>query len=124
MQVIEWIIANMGSIAVICCLLGAFGIAIYKFIMLGKEQQIKKIKEWLLFAVIQAEKELGSNTGQLKLRMVYGEFIDKFKFMSLLLSFEEFSKMVDESLDSMRTMLSSNQAIKKLVEGEQQNEKM
>ena len=121
MSVIEWIIANMGSIIVIFCLLCAAGMAIYKFIMLGKEQQIKKIKEWLLFAVVQAEKELGNNTGQLKLRMVYGQFIDKFKIMSLILTFEEFSEMVDETLESMREMLTNNQAIKKLVEGDKAN---
>jgi hypothetical protein len=86
--------------------------------MLGKEKQLMKVKEWLLFAVIQAEKELGNNTGQLKLRMVYGQFIDKFKMLSLLITFEEFSKAVDESLESMRSMLESNQAVKKLIEGD------
>ena len=118
MQVIEWILNNMGSIMVIFCLLCAAGMAVYKFIMQGKEQQLKKVKEWLLFAVTQAEKELGSNTGQLKLRMVYGQFIDKFKIISLMITFEEFSDLVDESLDSMKSMLESNQAVKKLVEGD------
>lgn len=118
MQVIEWILNNMGSIMVIFCLLCAAGMSIYKFIMLGKEKQLVKVKEWLLFAVTQAEKELGNNTGQLKLRMVYGQFIDKFKILSMLITFEEFSEAVDESLESMKTMLESNQAVKKLVEGD------
>ena len=50
--------------------------------------------------------------------MVYGQFIDKFKMLSLLITFEEFSKAVDESLESMKSMLESNQAVKKLVEGD------
>ena len=113
-----FIIENLDVIIGIVCLIAVFGFSIYKFIQLGKEQQLEKIQEWLLFAVTQAEKELGNNTGQLKLRMVYGQFIDKFKFIALLITFEEFSEMVDNALDIMRAMLSSNEAVKQLVGGD------
>ena len=43
-------------------------------------------------------------------------FVDKFKVISLLISFEDFSFMVDEALDIMRDMLESNEAIKQYVE--------
>lgn len=119
MEFLQWFFTNIGSIIGIACLIAVIMIAIIKFIEAGKEQQIVKIKEWLIFAVTQAEIELGSNTGQLKLRMVYGQFIDKFKFMSYLISFEQFSLIVDEALDSMREMLNNNKAIKKLIEGEE-----
>ena len=112
-----WLIENINVIIGIVCLLSISIFSVYKFIQLGKEQQLEKIQEWLLFAVTQAEKELGNNTGQLKLRMVYGQFIDKFKFIALLITFEEFSDMVDNALDVMRSMLSSNEAVKQLVEG-------
>lgn len=113
-----WLIENIDVIIGIVCLLSISIFSVYKFIQLGKEQQLEKIQEWLLFAVTQAEKELGGNTGQLKLRMVYGQFIDKFKFIALLITFEEFSEMVDNALDIMRNMLSQNNAVKQLVEGE------
>lgn len=113
-----WLIQNIDVIIGIVCLIVIGIFSIYKFIQLGKEQQLDKIQEWLLFAVTQAEKELGNNTGQLKLRMVYGQFIDKFKILAMLITFEEFSDMVDNALDTMRNMLSSNEAVKQLVEGD------
>ena len=113
-----WLIQNIDVIIGIVCLIVIGIFSIYKFIQLGKEQQLDKIQEWLLFAVTQAEKELGNNTGQLKLRMVYGQFIDKFKILEMLITFEEFSDMVDNALDTMRNMLSSNEAVKQLVEGD------
>lgn len=109
---------DLSAIIGLACVIACLIIAVIKFVKAGKEQQIKKVKEWLIFAVTQAEKELGSNTGQLKLRMVYGQFIDKFKFISMLITFDEFSLIVDEALDSMKDMLANNQAVKKLVEGE------
>ena len=113
-----WLIQNIDVIIGIVCLIVIGIFSIYKFIQLGKEQQLDKIQEWLLFAVTQAEKELGNNTGQLKLRMVYGQFIDKFKILAMLITFEEFSDMVDNALDTMRNMLNSNNAVKQLVEGD------
>lgn len=109
---------DLSAIIGLACVVACLIIAVIKFVQAGKEQQIKKVKEWLIFAVTQAEKELGSNTGQLKLRMVYGQFIDKFRFLAMLITFEEFSRIVDEALDSMKDMLANNQAVKKLVEGD------
>ena len=113
-----WIIKNIDVIIGIIALLIISSMAIYKFIQSGKEHQITKIKEWLLFAVIQAEKELGGGTGQLKLRYVYDMFVSKFKFVQMLVSFEEFSEMVDDSLDIMRGMLTTNVKVKEYVEQE------
>lgn len=86
------------------------------FFNLAKEKRIEKIKEWLLYACTLAEKELGSGTGQVKLRYVYDLFLDKFKFMSMIITFEQFSNLVDNSLDRLREMLKNNKEIKKLVE--------
>lgn len=113
----EWVIDNFALIIGIACVIAMVMVAVINFVKAGKEKQLATIKEWLLLAVIEAEKELGSNTGQLKLRMVYSQFIDKFKYMSLLITFDEFSKLVDEALDKMRDMLENNQAVKELVVG-------
>ena len=81
---------------------------IITFLRMGQQQQMKMISEWLLLAVVQAEKELGSGTGEIKLRYVYDKFIQKFGKMAMIISFEQFSCMVDVALDKMRDMLSSN----------------
>lgn len=89
----------------------AAGIMICCFLKLSKEKQIEMIKQWLLFIVIEAEKELGGGTGAVKLRFVYDKFINRFKFMSKLITFEMFSKMVDESLEVMRLMIQQNKNV-------------
>ena len=81
---------------------------IITFLRMGQQQQMKMISEWLLLAVVQAEKELGGGTGEIKLRYVYDKFIQKFSKMAMIISFEQFSDMVDVALDKMRDMLSSN----------------
>ena len=80
------------------------------------EKKITMIKEWLLFAVVQAEKELGAGTGQIKLRYVWDLFIQTFPALAPVISFELFSKLVDEALDQMRHLLETNQDILYYVE--------
>ena len=92
--------------------------AAYNFFKLTKEQQIENIKEWLLVACLEAEKVLGSKTGRIKLRYVYDLFVSKFRFMSYFINFEQFSLLVDESLDTMRDLIESNEAVKAIVEGD------
>lgn len=78
--------------------------------------QRKNIKEWLLYAVVEAEKELGSNTGKIKLRQVFNWFVHTFPIMSKLVSFNTFSSLVDMALEEMEKMLATNDAIKSYVE--------
>ena len=78
-------------------------------------KQPKKVKEWLLWAVIQAESTLGGGTGQVKLRAVYDLFVERYKVISFLVSFDTFSKWVDVALDEMRVMLEQNVNVQALV---------
>ena len=107
---------NIAVIIGICCVIGVVGFGIYQFIKLEKDKQLEIVKEWLLLAVVEAEKKLGGGTGQIKLRYVYDMFIEKFKFLALMITFEQFSIMVDMALDKMRLMLSSNEKLKDYVE--------
>lgn len=75
----------------------------------------KKAKEWLLYAVTLAEKELGSGTGRIKLRQVYDAFLEKFPVFSRFVPFETFSSWVDEALELMKQMLRTNEATAKFV---------
>lgn len=85
------------------------------FIKKPKSEQIEKIQEWLLWAVTQAEKNLGGGTGQLKLRYVYDMFINRFPDISQLISFNAFSSMVDQALVKMRHLLNTNNKIETYV---------
>ena len=108
-------IENVIIICGIVILIGIIGLCLCRFLKLSKERQKEIIIEWLLLAVIKAEKELGDGTGQLKLRFVYDLFIDKFRFISMIISFSQFSKLVDQALDTMRDILDSNKQIKDYV---------
>lgn len=76
-----------------------------------------KAKEWLKWAVCVAEEELGSGTGQLKLRFVYDMFVEKFPVIASVLPFSIFSKWVDLALEWMREQLENNENIKLVIEG-------
>ena len=75
------------------------------------DKQLNKVREWLLYAVTKAEKELGAGTGKLKLRYVYDMFVARFEWLAKVITFDMFSMMVDEALEQMRTMLDSNEAV-------------
>ena len=89
-------------------ILSVSGYAIYTFVKRPTTEQISKVKEWLLYAVTAAEKELGLGTGQIKLRYVYDMFIAKFPYLVKVIPFETFSLLVDEALDKFRGMLDTN----------------
>ena len=68
-------------------------------------------KNWLVYAVAEAEKVLGSKTGQLKLRMVYDMAVARFPIMAKMLPFNLFGKLVDSALDVMKDMIAKNENI-------------
>lgn len=103
---------NVIIIAIVAILIGVFAIWFFR---LGKEKQMQIIKEWLLLAVIKAEKELGDGTGQVKLRFVYDMFIDKFRFIAMFISFSQFSDLVDLALITMKDMIANNNQIKEYI---------
>ena len=77
-----------------------------------------KVIEWLKAMVYEAEKELGSGTGQLKLRKVYEMFVTTFPKFACIVPFAIFSKMVDVALEWLKIQLESNDNVAKLVTGE------
>lgn len=74
-----------------------------------------KAKKWLLLAVLEAEKEFGSRTGQVKLRYVYKLFLSTFPLLSKVITFEQFSSMVDEVLEEMKHLIDTNIAVSDYV---------
>ena len=90
---------------------------ICKFAGLPTSEQLANIREWLLWAVTSAEKELGAGTGQLKLHSVYDMFIQRFPQFARFIPFSTFSDLVDDALDEMRDMLKKNEAVRAIVDG-------
>ena len=115
---LNWIIENWYIAIGIIALVIALAVAICKFFGLPTKSQVSKIKEWLLYAVVECEAALGSETGVLKLRMCYDMFVTKFPIVARIVSFERFSQWVDEALDKMRELLEKNEKVKQLVNGE------
>lgn len=101
---------------------GMVGVCIGRFLKMPtseqrESEQRERVKEWLLWAVTQAEAELGSGTGKLKLRQTYDLFIQRFPALAMAVSFDTFSLWVDEALEEMRKMLKENKAVRELVKG-------
>lgn len=114
----KYIVENWFVIVGLIAVLAAGGHAIYVFVKMPSDKQLNKVREWLLYAVTKAEKELGGGTGQIKLRYVYDMFVTRFAWLARVISFEAFSMMVDEALERMKKMLESNKAMQTLVSGE------
>lgn len=114
----NFIINNWYIILAALAILAAAGIAVYRYFKLPSEAQLAKVREWLLWAVTEAEKELGGGTGKLKLRQVYDLFVTRFSWLARIVPFDLFSSLVDDALEDMREMLKTNQAVKVHVNGE------
>lgn len=112
----NWLISNYDVIIGVIALLLVGAVSVIEFVKLGRDKQLVKIREWLLYAVVVAERELGAKTGRVKLRFVYDMFVDKFKFIAILITFEKFSSLVDDALEEMREMLSNNKELQNIVE--------
>lgn len=78
--------------------------------------RIKTVKQWLKYAVAEAERYFGSKTGKLKLQYVYNCFAEKFTVISSFITFQVFSKWVDTALETLNDWLSTNDNIAAVIE--------
>lgn len=97
---------ELNSSIIICVILILIIVIYFVF------NQVNKVVEWLRYAVVEAEKELGGETGQLKLRLVYNWFCEKFPVLAIILPFKLFSSWVDIALKTMKQWVDTNTKIK------------
>lgn len=111
----NWMVVFGLAVAVILAVL-----VVYRFFGLPTEKQVEKIKEWLIWACIEAERALQSGTGQLKLRQVYDMFcsVPAFTWVAKLISFELFSEWVSDALATAKEMMINNKTLAEYVYGE------
>lgn len=113
----EFLLTHWYLIVVAVAVLAVAIYSFYVFFKMPTTGQLNQVREWLLFAVTEAEKVLGSGTGQVKLRYVYDMFISRFPHLAKAVSFEAFSFLVDEALDKFRVLLEQNNNLQNYVNG-------
>lgn len=118
----EFISENWAFIVLTIAAIAVGVVFAIRFFKSTKEEQMKKIREWPVYATTIAEKELGGGTGQLKLRQVYDMFVSKFTWLAKVISFDKFSDLVDEALGDMNKLLQTNTAVSAFVNGSVESE--
>lgn len=111
----EYLINNWFMIVALLAVLFVCFMVVRKWLSKPTTEQIANIKQWLLLAITEAEKQLGGGTGQLKLRFVYDWAVERFAWVSVI-PFTTFSSWVDEALAEMKKQLAENEAVKAYVE--------
>lgn len=126
MKIVNLVIENWFLIVALAAALGVSVWAVVKFAGLPTEIQRKKINEWLIWACIEAEKKLQSDTGQLKLREVWNMFcaVPVFTAVAKFIPFEVFSEWVKEALVKAKEMLVNNKTLASYVYGDNADEEV
>ena len=86
-------------------------------VIIGGGIYVNGFKNWLVWAVTEAEALFGSKTGQLKLRYAYELAIKRFPIVAKLIPYSLFGKMVDAALEIMKSMIANNASIAEAVQG-------
>lgn len=111
-----WLEQNWTLLVVLVAIVTVAFVYIKRFTQLTPEDQLANVREWLLYAVTLAEKEYSAGgMGKIKLRAVYQSFLVNFPWLAKVITFDQFSQMVDEALEQMRLMLESNKNIQNFV---------
>ena len=90
------------------------------------EAQMAKVKEWLIWACVEAEKNLQSGTGQLKLREVWNMFcsVPAFEWVAKVISFDLFSSWVSVALSEVKQMIVKNDNLAEYIYGDKKAEEV
>lgn len=103
--ILGWVANNWSIIIGVICVIIILYTTIKKFLNLTADAQKQKVKQCLLSWVTEAEKELGSKTGKIKLSLVYSWFIKAFPLFQVFISLDTFGAWVDEALNEMKETL-------------------
>lgn len=116
----NWFIDNWYVVVSLITLVAFCIWLVFSFLKLPTDEQVEKVKEWLIWACIEAERALQSGTGQLKLRQVYDMFcaVPAFTWVAKKVSFELFSDWVSDVLITVKEMLVNNKTLADYVYGE------
>ena len=113
----KWFIENWSLLVTIAIVIFLGAVYFKRFMSLDSSGKIELVKEWALYIVIEMERIYGKGTGSLKLAAAYDAFIKAFPDIVPLVSFDLFSQIIDEALERMKHLLSTNLNIKDYVDG-------
>ena len=116
MEYLVFMKENWMTVFGVLAIMTAASFYILRWLEKPKAQQISDLKEWLKYAVVEAEKLLGSKTGELKLRCVYDKALLAFPWVAKFISFNIFKGYVSEALDWMENELSKNPSVVAYIE--------
>lgn len=116
----NWFIDNWYIVVGLITLVAFCIWLVFIFFKMPTDEQVEKVKEWLIWACLKAERALQSGTGQLKLRQVYDMFcaVPAFTWVAKIVSFELFSDWVSDALITVKEMLVNNKTLADYVYGE------
>lgn len=116
MKIINYIMENWYLFFVaIMAIAVTLDVIIYFIKKMPTEKKKEALEKWLLYMIAEAEEKLGSGTGKLKLSYVYNAFITKFPSLSEMITFEDFSNMVDKVLKEFNELVESNNDVQKFL---------
>nr|DAU17489.1 MAG TPA: holin [Caudoviricetes sp.] len=121
MYVVNFIVENWFLIVFALVAIIFVTCSIIRFIHMPTAKQIENLMEWLKIAVVEAEKQFQSGTGQLKLRAVYESAVIAFPWIAKYMTFEKFSQLVDIALVWMREQIEQNEKIREYIEGNEKD---
>ena len=113
----NWIVENWSLVAILLAAIVVAFFYVKKFLNKPTDEQIAAIREWMLWITLEAERQLGGGTGKAKLRFCYNEFVKTFPWVAKIMTFDEFSCLIDSVLIDMRKLLETNEAIKGYING-------
>lgn len=124
----KWVMDNWSLLVVVLSTIIVIAIRVANYLKLSDEEKaatnskhrdatLKALSDWLLIAVTEAEKDLGSGTGKLKLRAVYEKAISLFgPELADMITLEQLDQLLQVPLEQMRNMLDSNANIRDYVD--------
>ena len=114
----KFLVENWSLLIILALMIVSAIIYVKKFVELPDEEQLIKVREFLLWAVTEAERIYGGKTGNLKKAYAYKLFCEYFPSFVAVVPFDIFEKMVDSALVQMRHLIETNVSIKNYVQWE------
>jgi len=106
----NFVINNWATLVTFIFVIILAGQKIVEFISLPTKSKIAEVKERLLIWVADAEKDLGSSTGVLKLSQVYDKFCAEFPYLKKWITVAQFDNYVKEALVKVEEILANKSA--------------
>ncbi len=108
MNILNWLIENWFLIVIFLCFFGKSIINTINFLLMEPNKRLLFIRENILNLVLKAEEQLGSKTGELKLKLVINSFYKKYPIAKLIISETKLIEVIEESVTEMKNTLKKN----------------